>query len=64
MKKVIQLDRVRRKAIMDGRLKDIEHFSKFTEELFASGMRKSRQQEVSGDPSIITNGVQHALQKI
>jgi hypothetical protein len=49
---------------MDGRLKDIEHFSKFTEELFASGLRKSRQQEVSGDPSIITNGVQHALQKI
>ena len=42
MKKVIQLDRVRRKAIMDGRLKDIEHFSKFTEELFTSGMRKSR----------------------
>ena len=64
MKKVIQLDRVRRKAIMEFKLKDIEHFSKFTEELFTSGMRKSRQQEVSGDPSIISNGVQHALQKI
>jgi hypothetical protein len=49
---------------MEGKLKDIEHFSKFTEELFTSGMRKYRQQEVSGDPSIISNGVQHALQKI
>ena len=42
---------------MDGKLRDIEHFTKFTEELFTNGIRKSRQQELTGDPSIITNGV-------
>jgi hypothetical protein len=57
MKKVIQFDRIRRKAIIEGKLRDIEHLQKFTEELFSNGLRKSRQQEITGDPSIISNGV-------
>lgn len=65
MKRVIFFDRQRRKAIMEGTLRDIEHFPKFTEDLF--NLRRSQSQnpsQVMGDPSIVSNGVQHALSKM
>jgi hypothetical protein len=51
MKKVIHMDRMRRKAVMEGKLRDIEHLGKFNEEMLFGGVRRSN------DPSIVTNGV-------
>ncbi len=50
---------------MEGTLRDIEHFPKFNEDFF--NIRRSQSQSLShvmGDPSIVTNGVQHALSKM
>lgn len=55
MKKVITLDRARRRGIMEGRLKDIENFPKLNEDFFMD--RKSSLNAGHNDKSIVSNGI-------
>ncbi len=64
MRRIIYFDRQRRKAIMEGTLRDIEHFPKFNEDFFNIRRSQSQIQNSMGDPSIVSNGVQHALSKM
>lgn len=64
MKKVLQLDRSRRRGIMEGKLKDTENFTKLQDEFY---ILKKLSSFVSGghnDQSIVQNGIQQTFNKM
>lgn len=64
MKKVLQLDRSRRRSIMEGKLKDTENFSKLNEEFYTLKKPSSFVSGGHNDQSIVQNGIKQTFNKM
>ena len=64
MKKVLQLDRSRRRCIMEGKLKDTENFTKLNEEFYTLKKPSSFVSGGQNDQSIVQNGIKQTFNKM
>lgn len=64
MKKVLQLDRSRRRGIMEGKIKDTENFGKLQDDFFILKKPSSFVSTGHNDQSIVSNGIQQTFIKM